>query len=139
MQKTLVIPSWYPPDGGQFFQDHAEALAEAGFQVDVLVNRTIGLTQLKISERSTLHRFQVSKLNGTQVVRSCYIKWPKNELLNIQRWSNSTVKLFRRYERTFGKPDLILAHSSIWAGYAASHISATVSYTHLTLPTILLV
>ncbi len=124
MQKILVIPSWYPPDGGQFFQDHAEALAEAGFEVDVLVNRTIGLTQLKISERSTLQRFQVSKLNGTRVVRSRCIKWPKSELLNIQRWSNSTVKLFRKYEKTFGKPDLILAHSSIWAGYAASHISA---------------
>ncbi len=124
MQKILVIPSWYPPDGGQFFQDHAEALAGTGFEVDVLVNRTIGLTKLKISERSTLHRFQVNEVNGTRVVRSCYLKWPKNELLNIRKWTDSTVRLFRKYERVFGKPDIILAHSSIWAGYAASQISA---------------
>lgn len=124
MQKILVIPSWYPPDGGQFFQDHAEAMAGAGFQVDVLVNRTIGLTKMKISERSTRKRFQVNKLNGTRVVRSCYLKWPKNELLNIRRWSVSTLKLYRKYQFNFGKPDLILAHSAIWAGYAASKISA---------------
>ena len=126
MQKILVIPSWYPPDGGQFFQDHAEALAKAGFEVDVLVNRLVGLTKLKISERSTLQPFQVREVNGTRVIRSFFVKWPKNELLNIRKWSDSTVKLFQKYQRTFGKPDLILAHSSIWAGYAASKISATI-------------
>jgi glycosyltransferase involved in cell wall biosynthesis len=124
LQKILIIPSWYPPDGGQFFQDHAEALAEAGFKVDVLVNRLVGLTKLKISERSTFQPFQVREVNGTRVVRSFYVKWPKNELLNIRKWSDSTVKLFQKYQRTFGKPDLMLAHSSIWAGYTASQISA---------------
>ena len=98
-------------------------MAEAGFEVDVLVNRTIGLTKMKISERSTLKRFQVSNVNGTRVIRSSYVKWPKNELLNVRKWSDSTLKLFRKYQQTFGKPDLILAHSAIWAGYAASRIS----------------
>lgn len=124
LQKVLVIPSWYPPDGGQFFQDHAEAMTEAGFKVDVLVNRMVGLTKLRYSERFSLRRFQVSDVNGTRVVRSCYIKWPKIELQNIRKWSDSTLKLFRRYVQMFGKPDLILAHSSIWAGYAASKISS---------------
>ena len=127
MQKILVIPSWYPPDGGQFFQDHAEALAGAGFEVDVLVNRFIGLTKLKFSELSSLKRFQVSDLNGTRVVRSFYPKWPKNELLNIGKWSDSTFKLFQEYRAAFGKPDIILAHSSIWGGYAASQIAARYS------------
>ncbi len=124
MQKILVIPSWYPPDGGQFFQDHAEALAKAGFQVDILVNRIIGLTKLKFPELSSLKRFHVSDLNGTRVVRSFYLKWPKHEILNIRKWSDSTVKLFLEYQRALGKPDIILAHSSIWAGYAASKIAA---------------
>jgi len=124
LQKILVIPSWYPPDGGQFFQDHSEALAKAGFEVDVLVNRLVGLTKLKISERSTLKPFQVREVNGTRVVRSFCVKWPKNELLNIRKWSGSTVKLYQKYQRILGKPDLMLAHSSIWAGYAASRISA---------------
>jgi glycosyltransferase involved in cell wall biosynthesis len=122
--KVLVIPSWYPPDGGQFFQDHAGALAEAGFRVDVLVNRIIGLSKLRFSELSSLRRFQVSEVNGTRLVRSFYLKWPKNELLNIRKWAGSTHRLFRQYERTFGSPDVILAHSSIWAGYAASLVAA---------------
>jgi glycosyltransferase involved in cell wall biosynthesis len=125
LQRILVIPSWYPPDGGQFFQDHAEALAGAGFKVDVLVNRIIGLTRLKFSKLSSLKRFHVSELNGTRVVRSFYLKWPKNELLNIRKWSESTVRLFLEYQHAFGKPDIILAHSSIWAGYAASKVAAT--------------
>ncbi|KPL09150.1 MAG: hypothetical protein AMS26_23235 [Bacteroides sp. SM23_62] len=124
MQKILVIPSWYPPDGGQFFQDHAEALAEAGFEVDILVNRIIGLSKLRFSELSSLKRFQVSDVNGTRLVRSFYLKWPKNELLNIRKWADSTLRLFQKYEHSFGKPDIILAHSSIWAGYAASLIAA---------------
>jgi glycosyltransferase involved in cell wall biosynthesis len=124
LQKVLVIPSWYPPDGGQFFQDHSEALAGAGFQVDVLVNRFIGITRLKVSEISTLKRFQVGDLHGTRVIRSFYLKWPKLELLNIRRWADQTEKLFRRYQRSFGTPDIILAHSAIWAGYAASKIAA---------------
>ena len=124
MQKILVIPSWYPPDGGQFFQDHAEALAEAGFQVDVLVNRFIGITRLKFSELSTLKRFNVREVNGTRVIRSFYLKWPRLELLNIGKWANSTEKMYRRYRDRFGSPDIILAHSSLWAGYAASRIAA---------------
>lgn len=99
-------------------------MAEAGFRVDVLVNRIIGLTKIRFSERSSLRRFKVSEKNGTRVIRSCYMKWPKNELLNIRKWSDSTLKLYRKYERVFGKPDLILAHSSIWAGYVASRISS---------------
>ena len=131
MQKVLVIPSWYPPDGGQFFQDHAEALAEAGFQVDVLVNRIVGITKLKFSERSTLKRFQVSEVNGTRVIRSFYLKWPRLEMLNIRKWTDSTMKLFQAYRSALGMPDIILAHSSIWAGYAASRISAAFSIPYI--------
>ena len=122
--RILIIPSWYPPDGGQFFQDHAEAMAEAGYHVDVLVNRQIGMTKLRFSERSTLRRFQISTVNGTRVIRSCYIKWPKNEMMNVRKWSDATQRLYRKYQHNFGKPDLILAHSSIWAGYAAYKISS---------------
>jgi glycosyltransferase involved in cell wall biosynthesis len=124
LRKVLVIPSWYPPDGGQFFQDHAEALAGAGFQVDVLVNRIIGLTKLKFSELSTMKRFHASDVNGTRVIRSFYLKWPRLELLNILRWADKTEKLFRKYQKAYSAPDIILAHSSIWAGYAASIISS---------------
>jgi len=117
-----VIPSWYPPDGGKFFQDHAEGLAEAGFRVDLLVNRMTGLTQLGFKQGKYLKKFNVSEVNGTRVIRSFYLKAPKNEMLNIRGWARSTVKLFHKYVVEFGKPHLILAQSAIWAGYAASLI-----------------
>ena len=121
--RILIIPSWYPPDGGHFFQDQAEALALQGFQVDVMVNRLVGLTRLRYSERNTLKRFSVSSLNGTRLIRSWQLKLPYLEMLNMRRWTLSTLRLFAKYSSRFGAPDLLLAHSSIWAGYSAAQIS----------------
>ena len=121
--RILVIPSWYSPDGGQFFQDHAQGLAEAGFDVDILVNRIMGITQLGFRQFKYLKKFNVTHLNGTRIIRSYYLKWPKMEQVYIKGWTSSTQKLFNKYTSEFGKPDLILAHSAIWAGYAASFIS----------------
>ena len=44
------------------------------------------------------------------------------EEYNIERWLRSTLRLYRKYVARFGKPDLLLAHSSIWAGVAAARI-----------------
>lgn len=121
--KVLILPSWYPPDGGQFFQDHAEGLAEVGFEVDVLVNRLVGITQLKFAERELYKRFRITDYKGTRIIRSFYLKPPKSEMLAVRRWSKSTLRLYKKYQARFGKPDIILAHSAMWAGYAASLIA----------------
>ncbi len=122
MAKILVIPSWYPPDGGQYFQDHAEALAEAGFEVDILVNRVMGVGKIGPGGIKYLKKFSVSMENGARLIRSYYGKWPRNEMKDIGDWAASTMELFFRYSSEFGNPDLILTHSAIWAGYAASLI-----------------
>jgi len=120
--KVLILPSWYPPDGGQFFQDHAEGLAGAGFEVDVLVNRMIGVSRIRHSERSLYKKFRVTNYKGTRIIRSYYLKVLGSEILTIRRWSKSTLKLYKKYQDRFGKPDIILAHSAMWAGYAAWRI-----------------
>ena len=120
--RVLILPSWYPPDGGQLFQDHAEGLAEAGFEVDLLVNRLMGLTQLKFSERRLYKRFRVTHYRGTRIIRSYYVKPPRSEIFAVGRWAKSTLDLFETYQSRYGKPDIILAHSAMWAGYAASLI-----------------
>lgn len=120
--RVLILPSWYPPDGGQFFQDHAEGLAEAGFKVDVLVNRLLGITQVKFSERRLYKRFRITDYKGTRIIRSFYLKPPRSEIYAVRRWSKSTLKLYAKYQSRFGEPDIILAHSAMWAGYAASLI-----------------
>lgn len=117
--RILVIPSWYPPDGGLFFQHHAEGLVRGGYKADLLVNRVMGISQLVPSQFRYLRRWQVTGLRGTNVIRSFYLKWPGSEERNIRGWARSTLKKIRIYCREYGRPDLILAHSAIWAGYAA--------------------
>ena len=117
--RILVIPSWYPPDGGYFFKEHSEAIHAAGWQVDVLVNRVVGVRKLIGNGFSVLRSFQVNTENGLRVVRSVFLKLPGLEKRNIRRWSRSTRRLYTRYAKRYGKPDLILVHSVTWAGYAA--------------------
>ena len=122
-RKILVIPSWYPPDGGYFFKEHSEALKMTGMEVDVLVNRVVGIRKLRRLGRGDWSRFRIKDESGLRVIRSVYLKIPGNENLNIKRWSKQTFKLFNRYISEFGKPDIILAHSATWAGYAAALIN----------------
>ena len=121
-RRILIIPSWYPPDGGYFFKEHSEAIQNMGWQVDVLVNRVVGIRKLIKAGPSALRRYSISDENGLRVIRSVYLKIPGSEKLNIQRWATQTRRLYKRYENQYGKPDLILTHSVTWAGYAASLI-----------------
>ncbi|KPK82866.1 MAG: hypothetical protein AMS27_13760 [Bacteroides sp. SM23_62_1] len=118
----LVIPSWYPPDGGFFFKEHSEALAGAGCEADILVNRIVGLRRLRRVKKGEWGKFVVRNENGLRVIRSIYYKIPWNEKLNIKRWVKSTLRLFHTYHKLFGMPDLVLAHSVTWAGLAAAEI-----------------
>jgi glycosyltransferase involved in cell wall biosynthesis len=121
--RILVIPSWYPPDGGFFFREHSEALSGEGCEVDVLYNRIIGVRKLKNVPFGELGSFRVNPENGIRVVRSWSFKWPGNEPLMARRWISSTLGLYKKYHNKFGAPDLILAHSGIWAGCAAERIN----------------
>ncbi len=121
-QRLLIIPSWYPPDGGYFFKEHSEAIQKMGWQVDVLVNRVVGIRKLIKVGFSALRRKRISDENGLQVIRSSYLKIPGSEKFNIQSWAARTFRMYKRYANEFGTPDLILTHSVTWAGYAASLI-----------------
>jgi len=118
-KRILILPSWYPPDGGYFFKEHSEALLKTGWKVDVLVNRLVGIRLLMQAGLSALRRFRVQEENGLRVIRSSYLKMPGNEKYNILGWARQCTRIYRRYEKQFGRPDLILAHSVTWAGYAS--------------------
>ncbi|MCP4314385.1 MAG: glycosyltransferase family 4 protein [Bacteroidetes bacterium] len=120
--RILILPSWYPPDGGYFFREHSESIANMGYRVDVLVSRVVGARKLMQAGISSLKRSGVVDENGLRVLRSVYLKIPGSERRNIKGWSRQVLKQFARYEKSYGKPDLILAHSVTWAGYAASLI-----------------
>jgi len=118
-KRILVIPSWYPPDGGYFFKEHSEALMKTGWKVDVLVNRLVGIRKLIQVGLSALRRYRVEEESGLHVVRSSYLKVPGSEKYNIEGWARHIVWMYRKYEKQFGEPDLILAHSVTWAGFGA--------------------
>lgn len=119
LRRILVIPSWYPPDGGYFFREHCEALQRSGWQVDVLVNRLVGIRKLMQAGWKTLRGYRVEDENGLRVIRSYYLKVPGREKYNIVGWARRTLRIYEKYERQFGRPELVLAHSVTWAGYAA--------------------
>ena len=110
--KILILPSWYLPDGGGFFKDHAEALHHKRFKVDVLVNRVLGLSRNSREEME----------GPLKVTRSAYLRWPFLDKHNVNGWVAKYMKLYESYVKKNGTPDIIIAHSSIWAGYVAAQI-----------------
>ena len=129
--RILIIPSWYPPDGGYFFKEHSEAILKKGWQVDVLVNRVVGVRKLLATGYRVLKSGGAQNENGLRVHRSVYLKLPGSEKMNIRRWARSTRKRYAAYVLRFGTPDLILVHSATWAGYAASLIHKKYSVPYL--------
>ncbi len=118
----MILPSWYLPDGGGFFKDHAEALHHDNFRVDVLVNRVLGITSHSLNQIIRSAGTSVNIEGPLRVIRTGYLRWPKMEKKNVRGWVNKYLRLFREYVEQYGKPDIIIAHSSIWAGYVASRI-----------------
>lgn len=120
--KILILPSWYLPDGGGFFKDHAEALNSGNFSVDVLVNRVMGLTRNSLYQILTTRKLRESIEGPLRVMRAGYLKWPLVEKRNLKGWVKKYLDIFEEYQVKYGTPDIIITHSTIWAGYVASKI-----------------
>lgn len=114
--KILVLPSWYPPNGGRFFKLQSESLVKLGHTVDVLILEEKGITQkrnFKIeNEKSTL----------TNEIRHSFYRIPKMTNLNIGLFISKYKKLLNKYLAN-NNPDIIHVHSSIWAGVVVSEIA----------------
>lgn len=120
--KVLVLPSWYLPDGGGFFKDHAETLNHGDFEVDILVNRVLGLTSHSFYQIWKSLKKRERKEGPLQVTRWGYLRIPRMERYNIRAWAKKYLTLFDYYLEHNEKPDIIIAHSCIWAGYVAARI-----------------
>jgi glycosyltransferase involved in cell wall biosynthesis len=123
----LVLPSWYPSPGhplnGVFFREQAKILHEAGFPVGVVFP---DLRRLRTMSPDALreNHFQVSagREKGLPTVR-------------LNGWNVPSARLRRRlfcqgakilagcYARRYGVPDLVHAHSTLWAGVGAVDIA----------------
>jgi len=123
---VLFLPSWYPTDwnplSGSFFREQAEALAGAGLKVGVVYTDLRSLRQLAPGSLLQSH-FQVksSEENGIPVYRRLAWNIPVKALKRGYH-IHLTRKVFDRYVKEQGLPDVVHVQSSLWAGVSAIRI-----------------
>ena len=116
---VLILPSWYYPMGGEFCRDQALALTRSGLRTDILAPV---LLPWRMYAKTLLFDSWDAQLwcdEGILTYRKFFRRVPFCDIANIVRWANFTLLCFEEYERLFGRPRVIHAHSSTWAGYAA--------------------
>lgn len=123
---VLIIPSWYPSGPGDingiFFQQQAQALQRAGVQVGVIapVFRSMRGEPKSIFTGGYGVRSFVEAHIPTYLYKSMYF-FPRTAI-DRSRWLKAGWKLFRRYVREHGRPDIIHAHSMNYGGILSHEI-----------------
>lgn len=114
--RILVVPSWYPPNGGRFFRLQAEALALKGHEVDVLVLHEKGLSK-PVNKKIDA---QASPLLSE--IKYSFLRIPKMNGLNVILFIFKFRRLLINYLK-YNKPDIIHVHSAVWAGVVVRKIA----------------
>jgi glycosyltransferase involved in cell wall biosynthesis len=123
--KVLIIPSWYPdkdnPVRGIFFKEQAEALSKYA-DVAVLNSSPIQLNQpLEIISKK---RSSIYQENGVHTFNFNYVNWiPKIPSISPIFIKNNLINGYKHVLKKWGKPDIIHAHVTYPAGYAAMVLS----------------
>ncbi len=126
--KVLVLPSYFYPfpgstsTNGKYCIDQAIFLKKHNIDVEILANIELSWR----AEKLKLFKYEPKMFwkieSGVKVYRYFFWRIPFLHKQNVKRWIKKTVRLFEEYCEQNGKPDIIHAHSSMWAGYAASLI-----------------
>lgn len=121
--KILVLPSWYPPNGGKFFKDQALFLQkEQNIEMHVLANVELGWKKhWKTCLGGRWNSFFANE-DGLETLRHHSRRIPLADKANAIKWMRETLRMFDIYLARYGKPDLIHVHSAIWGGWVASEI-----------------
>ncbi len=122
--EVLLLPSWYLPFGGEFCREQAWHLNRAGVRADLLVNNSFPWRQSSITSLLSCGD-KAEDDEGIYTYSRIHhpYPFPAMEEANIRYWTRGVCALFKRYVSHRGIPRLIHAHSSTWAGYAASVLS----------------
>jgi glycosyltransferase involved in cell wall biosynthesis len=127
---VLVIPSWYPQfegdPGGSFFREQSIALAKRIDKVGVLFPNQRSLREL-VNPAAMPAGVQSIEDQGTCLVQRFGFNWtPRFQYGIAQQWLLQGRALFKRYVASYGMPDLLHAHSALYAGLLAKSISKSV-------------
>lgn len=114
----LILPSWYPPQGGDFFRIQAEKIREQGNKVGVIYLEEYSIKDFfKKKKLQKLFIARNEKENLLQVIRIAWVRLPQVERLNLHIRVIFYKKLLKRYIARMGRPDIIHSHSTLWGGY----------------------
>lgn len=126
----LIIPSWYKtpknPITGTFFEEQARMLQKRGHQVGILFPRhnLRFLGNSRDNNEVSVENFNDDGLPSFYSFTQSFI--PKIETptkVDINQVNYSAYKVYKKYVKEYGKPNVIHAHSVIWGGVVANHIS----------------
>ena len=119
----LEIPSFFTPYGGEFCLDQARALKAVGHEVRILSNVQLGVTIGLKGYLCLPYRRYEHQRDGITVCQSFQRGVPMVIRWNVRRWVRIVCSMFEDYVNKYGVPDVLHAHCSKWAGYAAMQIS----------------
>ena len=119
----LILPSWYGltenDTHGSFFKEQAESLVKAGNKVGVLFPEDISLKKIDIFF-SKKKGVKFEQVNGVYTYRYRCLNWlPRTGISSIFNWKYFGNKLYKEYEKKYGKPDIIHVHSMLYGGVLA--------------------
>ena len=126
----LILPMYYPerdssPHRGYMFSEQATQIAANGFKVGLAFVEQRPLNRFTPSRFINESPFQTSPEENSSFNTLRMHAW--NSKLSTARggkiWARLTERLVKPYIRRYGRPDLIPAHFSLWAGYAAHTIA----------------
>jgi glycosyltransferase involved in cell wall biosynthesis len=121
---VLVAPSWTAdaekPYSGVFFREQALALRRAGLRVGFVCVEQRSLRHFAWQKLRTSY-FQMSygEQEGLQTVRMHAWNTLCQTTLGALVWTRLLHRAIETYIARYGMPDVIHAHSALWAGYAA--------------------
>lgn len=119
----VVIPSFFPPYGGEFCLEQSKALHDMGHEVRIISN-------VQLSIRKSLREFlffdyqrRFTTMQGIPLYQSYMRGVPMTIRPNVNRWVKIVRSMYKDYVSQYGRPDILHAHCAKWAGYAAMLIS----------------
>ena len=121
----LVIPSFYPSksnkQSGIFVREQVRSLSKVISKVNVIYVEQRSLREFNLSNLKKSH-FQFIHLQDKNWNELRIMGWMLPTILGKNIWIYNNIRLFKRYIKKFGKPDLIHAHNIFYSGLVASKI-----------------
>lgn len=126
---VLTLPSWFAsprhPTLGSFFKDQVTGMARLGVQSGVIYPRPVPLKHVS-DFRKAMDVLEPD--TGFPILTECYVTVPLAREYNTRKRLRYFEKLYERYTKRFGKPDVLHAHSCALgpggsAGLAAQQLS----------------